>query len=123
MFFIMGITQGRKDFGSNQMLVCEHCGSYGRYQVFMTYMCLSLFFIPCLKWNRQYYAQSTCCNTVYSLDPVIGKRIARGESIEILPQNLTQVQAGDKGRLKRCTDCGFETEEEFGYCPKCGRRF
>jgi lipopolysaccharide biosynthesis regulator YciM len=54
---------------------------------------------------------------------VIGKRIARGESIEILPQNLTQVQAGDKGRLKRCTDCGFETEEEFGYCPKCGRRF
>ena len=123
MFFIMGITQGRKDFDSNQMVICEHCGSYGRYQVFMTYMCLSLFFIPCLKWNRQYYVQSTCCNAVYSLDLEIGKRIARGESIEILPQNLTQVQAGDKGRLKRCMDCGFETQEEFEYCPKCGRRF
>lgn len=49
MFFIMGITQGRKDFDYNQMMVCAHCGSYGRYQVYMTYMCLSLFFIPCLK--------------------------------------------------------------------------
>lgn len=49
MFFIMGITQGRKNFNYDQMIVCEHCGSYGRYQVYMTYMCLSLFFIPCLK--------------------------------------------------------------------------
>ena len=38
MFFIMGITQGRKSFDYNQMMVCEHCGSYGRYQVYMTYM-------------------------------------------------------------------------------------
>ena len=51
MFFIMGITQGRKDFDYNQMMVCAHCGSYGRYQVYMTYMCLSLFFIPCLKFS------------------------------------------------------------------------
>ena len=83
-----------KNFDYNQMVVCGHCGSYGRYQVYMTYMCLSLFFIPCLKWNRQYYVQSTCCNTVYSLAPEIGKQIARGENIEILPEHLIQVQAG-----------------------------
>ena len=46
MFFIMGITQGRKDFNFNQMVICNHCGSYGRYQVYMTYMCLSLFSFP-----------------------------------------------------------------------------
>ena len=123
MFFIMGITQGRKDFDYNQMMVCAHCGSYGRYQVYMTYMCLSLFFIPCLKWNRQYYVQSTCCNTVYSLAPEIGKQVAGGEKIEILPEHLTQVQAGYKSRVKRCVNCGYETQEEFEYCPKCGRRF
>ena len=107
MFFIMGITQGRKSFDYNQMMVCEHCGSYGRYQVYMTYMCLSLFFIPCLKWDRQYYVQSTCCNTVYSLAPEIGKRIARGDNIEIRPEHLTRVQAGYKSRVKRCVlkDC------------------
>ena len=109
MFFMMGITQGRKDFDYNQMIICNHCGSYGRYRVFMTYMCLSLFFIPCFKWNKQYYVQSTCCNTVYALDPEIGRAIARGENVEIRPEHLTEVQAGYRSRFKRCSNCGFET--------------
>ena len=123
MFFIMGISQGRKNFEYNQAVICDHCGSYGRYQVFMTYMYLSLFFIPCFKWNKQYFVQSTCCNTIYSLEPGIGKRIAHGENIEILPQNLTQVQAGNRSNFKRCSICGFETQEDFEFCPKCGKRF
>lgn len=49
MFFIMGITDGRKDFDFHQMMTCGACGAYGRYQVFMTYTVLSLFFIPCIK--------------------------------------------------------------------------
>ena len=49
----MGITDGRKDFDFNQVITCDECGRYGRYQVYMTYMVLSLFFIPCFKWNRQ----------------------------------------------------------------------
>ena len=123
MFFIMGINQGRKDFQNDQLVICEHCGSYGRYQVFMTYMCLSLFVIPCFKWNRQYYVRTTCCNTGYALDPEVGKRIARGENIEILPRNLTQIQAGYKSRITTCENCGFETQEDFEFCPKCGKRF
>lgn len=123
MLFIMGVSQGRKNFEYTQTIICDHCGSYGRYQVFMTYMYLSLFFIPCFKWNKQYYVQSTCCNTIYSLDPEIGKRIARGENIEILPQNLAQVQAGYQTSFKRCSICGYETQEDFEFCPKCGQRF
>ena len=123
MFFMMGITQGRKDFEYNQTVICDRCGTYGRYQVFMTYMCLSLFFIPCFKWNKQYYVQSACCNTIYSLDPEIGRQIARGADIEILPQHLTQVQAGYRSCYKGCINCGFETQEDFEFCPKCGRRF
>ena len=56
MFFIMGITDGRKDFDFHQMMTCGACGAYGRYQVFMTYTVLSLFFIPCIKWNIHYCA-------------------------------------------------------------------
>ena len=66
----------------------------------MTYMCLSLFFIPCLKWNKQYYVQSTCCNTVYALDSEIGRQIARGEDVEILSQHLTQVQQDTETDIK-----------------------
>lgn len=51
MFFMMGITDGRKDFDFNQVITCDECGRYGRYQVYMTYMVLSLFFIPCFKWK------------------------------------------------------------------------
>lgn len=43
MFFMMGITDGRKDFDFNQVITCDECGRYGRYQVYMTYMVLSLF--------------------------------------------------------------------------------
>ena len=46
MFFMMGITDGRKDFDFHQQIICDICGKYGRFQVFMTYTVLSLFFIP-----------------------------------------------------------------------------
>lgn len=88
MFFMMGITDGRKDFDFNQTVICNLCGKYGRYQVFMTYTVLSLFFIPCFKWNKHYYVQTSCCNTIYELAPEVGRRIATGENVEIQPQDL-----------------------------------
>lgn len=124
MFFMMGITDGRKDFDFVQTVICDVCGKYGRYQVFMTYTVLSLFLIPCFKWNRRYYVQTSCCGTLYELDPGIGKAIARGEQIEILPQHLRLVNRGGYGRgVKRCGNCGYETAEDFEFCPKCGMRF
>lgn len=111
MFFIMGITDGRKDFDFHQMMTCGACGAYGRYQVFMTYTVLSLFFIPCIKWNRHYYVQASCCNALYELDAEIGKRIARGGDVEILPQHLRPVHPGNRGNgwntTKQCRNCGL----------------
>jgi hypothetical protein len=124
MFFIMGITDGRKDFDFQQQIICAVCGRYGRFQVFMTYTVLTLFFIPCFKWNRRYFVRTSCCDTLYELDPEIGKRIARGENVEIQPQHLERVSGGGWGYTrKRCANCGFETAEDFEFCPKCGRRF
>ena len=31
---MMGITDGRKDFDFNQVITCDECGRYGRYQVY-----------------------------------------------------------------------------------------
>lgn len=54
MFFIGGITQGTKELVYNAAaMICGRCGRYGRYQVFMTYMCLSFFFIPIFKWGAE----------------------------------------------------------------------
>ena len=124
MFFMMGITDGRKVFDFTQTVICNICGKYGRYQVFMTYTVLSLFFIPCFKWNKRFYVQTSCCNTLYELDPEIGKRIAKGESLEIRPDDLTMVNIpGYSITYKRCSNCGYVTNEDFEFCPKCGVKF
>ena len=130
MFFIGGISQGQKQLQFNQLVVCSQCGAYGRYQVFMTYMYFSFFFIPLFKWGRRYYVQMSCCQSIYELDAEVGKRIARGESLEIQPGQLTLVKSGKTqsewnntwGRKKSCGNCGYETTENFEYCPKCGQK-
>ena len=129
MFFIGGITQGTKELVYNAAaMICGRCGRYGRYQVFMTYMCLSFFFIPIFRWGRKYYVKTSCCGTVYQLDEEVGKRIAAGEDVPIREEDLTLVSEGHDAPawdvpVKRCSNCGYETKENFDYCPKCGKRF
>ncbi len=130
---MIGFTNGRKDFDFTQTVICARCGSYGRYKVFMTFTQLLLFFIPCFRWNRQYFVEMSCCGAVYALDPEIGRRIASGEDISIRPEDLTLMSGGRTygrsgydstyGQHLRCSYCGYETDEDFEFCPKCGRRF
>lgn len=122
MFFMMAITDGRKDFDFSQMMICDACGAYGRYQVFMTYTVLSLFFIPCFKWNRRYFVKTSCCGCLYELDAEVGRHVAAGENVEIQQEQLKRVQTGGYS-VRRCANCGYATSEDFEFCPKCGRRF
>lgn len=125
MFFMIGVTQGRKDLAHDQLVICTQCGRYGRYKVFMTFSQLLLFFIPCFRWGKKYYVQMSCCGTVYELNPEIGARIARGEQVQIGSADLHY--AGRSGQyqntahmVRRCEACGYQTQEDFSYCPKCG---
>ena len=128
MIFIGGISQGRKLLDYVRTVICGCCGRYGRYEVIMTYTYFSFFFIPLFKWNRQFYVGMTCCGAVYSLEKEVGQKILAGQDVEIRPEDLTLVQGGDGsgtyGRMKKhCSRCGYETFEDFEYCPKCGERF
>lgn len=120
MFFIMGIQPGKKSLNLNQMIVCRNCGKYGRLEVYVVYTVLSLFFIPVLKWGKQYMIQTSCCGYTAPIDRELGKKIERGEVTslpeDIIPENFRSV------RNRRCGGCGFETEEDYQFCPKCGRR-
>lgn len=134
MFLIFGINSERKEIGSLGPVICGVCGSYGRYQVYVTYMCLSLFFIPVLKWGKKYYVETSCCHSLYELDTQAGRRIWRGEQSEIRPEDLTLIRRGNggyggawQGQMNRnssrfCPLCGYETVEDFEFCPKCGSR-
>ena len=88
-------------------------------QVFMTYTVLLLFFIPCFKWNRRYYVRTSCCGSVFELNYEKGEMIRRGESVDISKYDLNTVFRGRP--VKRCPQCGYETDEDFDFCPKCGQ--
>ena len=127
MVFMMGITEGSGEIPFHQTFVCGRCGKYGRYRVFMTYMVLSLFFIPVFKWNRRYFAEATCCHSIYELKTETGKRIFCGEQLAISDEDFIGEAYGQGygwgGTVRRCAYCGYETSEDFQYCPKCGREF
>ena len=122
MFFAFGITDRREDLEYDSgVMTCDVCGAYGRFHVFMVCTVLYLFFLPVWRWNRRYYAETSCCHTLYELDPSVGEAIAKGEQIEIRNTDLSRISKGH--RFKRCACCGYETSEDFEYCPKCGTRF
>ena len=69
----------------------------------MTYMYFSFFFIPIFKWNRRFFVEMSCCGAVYELDLEVGKRLLRGEEVEITESDLTLRQDGNgiRGREVR----------------------
>ena len=124
MFFIMGVDPRHKQLQyNNSVFICDRCGQYGRYEVFMTYMCFSLFFIPIFKWKKQYFVRTTCCNGQYELAPAIGQAIAWGKDVQIRPEHLRLIGGSSQSNYKRCTQCGFATTEDFRFCPSCGKPF
>ena len=120
MFFIMGITNGEKSLDYVDTVICKSCGKYGRFEGFMTYTALSLFFIPVFKWNKRYYLRTTCCNSIYEISPGLGKSIEGGEDVVIKDEDLNMVNGGRMYRY--CSNCGFNTMEDFVYCPKCSEK-
>lgn len=120
-FFMMGITEGRKKFEQLVHIICPNCGNAGKAIVYMTYTCLSLFFIPVFKWNKQYYVEMDCCGSLYILNEQKGKAVAKGEDVIISSDDLTPVNYGGN-TIKRCPNCGYTLDSSFEYCPHCGRK-
>ena len=120
MFFIMGVTQGSKQIGFRQNIVCPVCGRHGSWIIYMTYTVLTLFFIPIFKWNRQYFVRTTCCDRTWQLDPELGKRIARGEDVPIRPEDLQDLSAWEPGKYDPATNSsgsGFAAEDARNPVP------
>lgn len=119
MFFIFGMSTKEKEIDFSQTIVCSNCGSYGRYQAFMTYSYFSLFFIPLFKWNKKYYIRSTCCDSLYSIDKDLGQDIESGQRTNISESDLHPININ---RSIVCNNCNYPIEEDFEYCPKCGEK-
>ncbi len=123
MFFLIGVSDRREELDFNQVITCDECGQFGRYSVFVVYTVLYLFFLPVFKWNRRYYVESSCCHTLYELDPELGQMIEYGEDVRLRSEDLKKISSAQKNGHHICAYCGYETWEDFQYCPKCGKKF
>lgn len=94
MIFIWGVSRRSKYLNFNQPMTCLHCGHYGSFRVYKTYSAFTFFFIPIFWWGTKYYVESTCCGKTYMLNPAIGKMIAKGQEVQILPEHLYQINNG-----------------------------
>lgn len=123
MFFIMGSGTKNRQLNFDQLIICKACGKYGHVRIIEVYSYLSFFFIPLFKWNRRYFAQMSCCGEACEIPNGVGKEIASGRLGEISEELLTFQARQEYNYAKRCMQCGYETTEEFEYCPKCGKKF
>ena len=120
MFFLIGVDTRDKALDYARQLVCPCCGRLGRVEVFLTYTCFSLFFIPLFKWGKRYFARAVCCGAVCELDAALGKRIERGEQLDLTAADLHFEQRRAQGII--CPRCGAEARADHLYCPHCGAK-
>ena len=119
MFFLFGVDPREKRLPFDQAVVCPCCGRFGRYALVMTYMCFSLFFIPMFRWNKRYLIRTSCCGSTAEISRELAEKLQNGGIRELRPEDLHF--SGRSRGVRRCGNCGYETAEDFRFCPKCGR--
>lgn len=120
MIFIGGVSSKQEKLDFGQSILCSSCSRFGNIEVYTEYMYLSVFFIPVMKWNRRYYARSSCCGSLYSVSEEAGEKIRKGERITLSEEDLQLMQQGHTSFVPRCPKCGCELEGDFRFCPNCG---
>ena len=131
---MIGTWPGRKELGV-----------IDGYNITMTYISFVIFFIPIIKFDKQYFAEKN--GLVYDLDQETGEKIVRGEAVDLSGLHLrkahNQRSAGyaytnpetDYGAAgaanadgaqstgKICMRCKYTTNDlSFTHCPMCGNK-
>lgn len=119
MFLLMGMGEKEEQLPLDQLEICPVCGRYGRVQVFMRCRCLTLFFLPVFRWNRQYCVRMSCCSAAAPLSHEAGELVRRGEA-QALRLNKLDFRRGPGG-VERCPGCGALVAPGYRFCPHCGR--
>ncbi len=122
MFFIAGINHERKELDYYEPILCSCCTKYGRFESYMEYSVFSLFFIPLFKFNKKFYAKTSCCNSLYLIkNKEKGLMMERGQGYNVFlkDKDLELIHRG--ACVSLCTNCGYEVSDEHNYCPNCGK--
>ncbi len=117
MFLIFGISQKECEINYTKKVKCPICSKEQIPKIWMKYSYFMLFFIPIIKWNKKYFITLPCCNKFTELDNVAGKKVEKNEEIDISHLNFEKCDS-----KKYCIKCGFQTNENYEFCPHCGEK-
>ncbi len=123
MLFIAGIYQKTQDLDYYEPIMCSCCSKYGRFESYMEYSVFSFFFIPLFKFNKKFYARTTCCNSLYLIkNKEKGLMMERGQGHNVFLESK-DLELIHKRNCNDsiCPDCGCEVNEDQNYCPNCGK--
>ena len=48
-------------------------------------------FIHLWRWNKTYFAETTCCHKQFILDKTVGDMLRNGEDVEIVDSDLSEI--------------------------------
>lgn len=117
MIFISGFGRDKKRIHQEERK-CLACNKEDFLEIWMTYNYISFFFIPVIKFKKEYYATMTCCGTCYIIDPEVIKKLKKG-LIRNIPKE--ELRNGQSFYSEKTCSCGYVSPPDFEYCPKCGR--
>lgn len=122
MFFIAGISREREELDYYEPILCTCCTKYGRFESYMEYSVFSFFFIPLFKFNKKFYARTTCCNSLYLIkNKEKGLMMERGHGHNVFLKNKDIELIYRGACVDLCPNCGYEVSDEHNYCPNCGK--
>jgi len=121
MFFFLAILPFKKQIPYPINSICKQCGEICRYEIIMAANTLTVFFIPLFKFSKRFYVKCSNCSALFELDKKVGTAIANGENIIICDENLKLLDE-NFCKIGTCPHCMSQINEDFEYCPKCGKK-
>lgn len=121
MILFFDILPYNKKLEYHQTIICQQCGHFSRYEVYIVANRFRLFFIPLFTFGKRYAVRTTCCDSLYQLTPEKGKEIAKGQTTIILDEDLNLQERGTRAATSQCQYCGQTQVIGSNFCSNCGQ--
>lgn len=120
MFLIMGMQDKTKVTPHSNSLPCHVCDGNEGFELYDRYNYFHLFFLPVWTWGHSFSVKCKKCGSFYYLKE---DSLSKAKSTDAV-FTYWDLEPASKNKYgsnhRRCNQCGFDLEDDFEFCPKCG---
>lgn len=119
MFFIgvFGIDAKIDPIEGKVAARCPACEASVQLSVCKKYNYFHAFFIPVVKYRKEYICTCPHCASALLMDEALGIRLEQVGHCEAAPSQLTLIK---NNRLGLCSKCGCRNNPGARFCQSCG---